>query len=208
VETPEYVRLLLRRWVWIAVLALGGAVAGYGYAAAQRPVYEAGAELFVSVRSSGSSATDLLQGATLTQRMTSYARVASTPLVTEPVIAQLRLDMTPAELASMIQAVSPIDTVLIVVTVTDSDPDQAADIADASARQLTKVIADLERTSSTTTTSPVRVTLTQPATIPSEPISPDVRRMVSLGLLVGVTLGIVGVVLREVTRRRPTAEHD
>jgi capsular polysaccharide biosynthesis protein len=98
--------------------------------------------------------------------------------------------------------------VLIVVTVTASDPDQAADIADASARQLTKVIADLERTSSTTTTSPVRVTLTQPATIPSEPISPDVRRMVSLGLLVGVTLGIVGVVLREVTRRRPTAEHD
>lgn len=201
-EIPEYLRVLARRWRWVVVLALVGLMGGYGYASAQRPVYEATAQLFVSVEGTSNTATDLQQGNTFTtQRMTSYTDIASGPLVTKPVVKEQGLLMTPEELGEKIEAVSPVDTVLIQLTVSDIDAERATRLANASARELATVIQDLERSSAAAGKSPVRATLTRPAIEPAAPVSPDVRRLAVLGLLAGLILGVAAAVLREITDR-------
>ena len=202
-EIAEYARVLVRRWRWITAFAVLGLVAGYVYAAVQQPKYTSDAQLFVAVRGDSDTATDLQQGNTFTtQRMTSYTDVASGPLVTRPVIRELGLEESPVQLSQRIEAVSPVDTVLITLTVTDTSPEQAARIANACAEQLGRVIETLEQGSSgRRAASSVKATITRPATVSRQPVSPDVRNLVILGLLAGLGVGVGAAVYREVTDR-------
>jgi succinoglycan biosynthesis transport protein ExoP len=120
-------------------------LAGAALATALSPkVYEADTQLFVST-SGGSDSSALLSGSSFTQqRVLSYADVITTPTVLDPVIKTLRLPTTAATLGTQITATVPLNTVLIQVAVTNSDPRVAAQVADAVGRQFTQTVADLE----------------------------------------------------------------
>jgi capsular exopolysaccharide synthesis family protein len=91
---------------------------------------------------------------------------------------------------------SPLDTVLLNLSVTDSDPARAADIANAIAQEFPDFVADIERPEGRTV-SPVSLRVTRPATTPKSPVSPRVPLNIALGLLVGLGLGIGAAVLRD-----------
>ena len=187
----------LRRawWLVIACAALG---VGAAYAVnATSPVrYQSQVQLFVAMRDDGSSVGNALSGSQFTlQRVKSYLQVASSDQVVSPVVAQLRLPLTAGELAADISASNPLDTVLIDLGVTDTDPQRAADLANAVAQQFVLVVGNLEQPADGGT-SPVKVTVTRPAVPDPVPVSPRPTLNLALGLLAGLALGAGGALLR------------
>ncbi|WP_405878057.1 polysaccharide biosynthesis tyrosine autokinase [Streptomyces sp. NBC_01384] len=186
----DYLRVLSRRWRVIAVVTLLGTAAATTASVLAPPEFRATATLFVSLQD-GDNTSQLYQGNSFTQaRVQSYAEVAASPKVTKPVVESLRLDMTPAQLAARITAEAPVNTVLVRLTVTDNRAARAARISNAVAEHFAKVIMELERPEGKKSSSPVRLTVTQPASVPSAPASPNIVLNATLGLAVSLILGM------------------
>jgi capsular exopolysaccharide synthesis family protein len=207
VELKDYIRIIRKRWR-IIVAAMLVVLAGAALATALSPkVYEAQTRLFVST-SGGSDSGALLQGSSFTQqRVKSYADVITTPKVLDPVIETLKLDTTAEKLGTQITATVPLDTVLIEVAVTNTDPRVAAQVADAVGKQFTITVADLESVSGTTS-SPVKVTVVSAPTVPTVPISPKPTRNLALGVVLGLLLGLGLALLRDLLDTTIKGEKD
>lgn len=209
-ELRDYVRILHRNWILILILLILGLAGGAGYAAMQEPKYVASTQLYVSVRTEGAATGDLVQGTTFARQMvTSYVDVVSTALVLEPVIEELDLDTSVAGLSSRVSATAPLNTVLIDVTVTDGDPEQAAEIANAVAVSFQDAVQNtLEQPAAEGAVSPVQINVTEPAVAATEPTSPNVRMLVILGGALGLALGLGIAILRTVLDNRIHTLHD
>ncbi|MFT2710309.1 polysaccharide biosynthesis tyrosine autokinase [Clavibacter sp. Sh2126] len=206
-ELREYIRILRRSWILILLALLLGVGAAAGYSLAQTPEYRASAKVFVSTQSAG-SVTDLSQGNAFTQQaVKSYADVVSTPVVLEPVIAQLGLDETAETLAPRISASAAADTVIIEIAAEDQQAESAASIANAVAKSFSDVVGQLTA-ENTGGQSQVKVTTLQEARIPAAPVSPRVPLNLALGALVGLALGIAVSVLRSTLDTRIRGERD
>ncbi|WP_022890736.1 polysaccharide biosynthesis tyrosine autokinase [Agromyces italicus] len=209
-ELRDYVRILHKSWVLILVCLLLGVGAAAAYSIVVAPKYEATTELYVSVRAGEGSATgELVQGTTFArQAVTSYVDVVNSAIVLDPVIAELGLDMTAGELAPHVVASSPLNTVLIDITVTENDPEQAAEIANAVGAHFADVVVnDLEKPEGEGA-SLVKIETIQPAVVPAKPSSPNVPLNIALGALIGLALGIGIAVLRSVLDTRIHSLHD
>ncbi len=193
-----YVLTTLRRAWWLLLLAAGlGTAAAAVVNATSAVVYEAQVQQFVSIAEPSDSTSNILSGSQFTlQRVKSYTQVATSAQVLQPVIRQLRLPLSVSDLAGHVQATNPLDTVLIELSVTDTDPARAAEIANAVGQQLSEVVRQIESPQSGAP-APVKLTTTQPATPPTTPVSPRTTLNLALGLLVGLAAGAGGALLRE-----------
>jgi succinoglycan biosynthesis transport protein ExoP len=207
VELRDYLRVLRKYWILIAALTLLGVGSAATYSLLQTPTYSSSAKVFVSIQSSD-NVQELAQGNTFTQqRVKTYADLVNTPIVLLPVVATLDLNKTADELSKQITASAPLDTTLIEIIATDTDPVRAADIANTAAESLTGVVADIE-TPDNGGASPVKLTRVQEAGVPTKPVSPNVPLNLALGLLVGLVLGVAFAVLRETLDTRIRNERD
>lgn len=198
-DLRDFVRVLRRRWRIVTALVLLSTAAAVTVTALSTRIYQADAEVFVSLQDPGSTAaaTNAYQGNLFSQqRVKSYAKIANSPKVTGPVIRRLGLDLTPEQLAGKITATAPTDTVLVDLVVKDPSPALARDIANAVSTQFATVVSDLERPAGGAA-SPVSVTVVRPADLPLSPVSPRTTINIALGLLVGLALGVGVAVLRE-----------
>jgi len=204
VELRDYLRILHRNWIIILVLLVVGLAGGAAYASLQTPKYVASTQLFVSLRTDSAATGDLVQGANFARQMvTSYVDVINTSLVLEPVIDELNLDLTTAELSPRISASTPLNTLMINITATDSDPAQAQKIANATAASFADAVQNtLEKPATAEAPSMVNVTVTNPATEPTSPSSPNIPLMIALGALLGLAAGVGFAVLRSVLDTR------
>jgi succinoglycan biosynthesis transport protein ExoP len=185
VELSDYIRILRKSWILIVVLALVGVAGAATLSLLQAPQYSSSSKVFVSTQSSG-TVSELAQGNTFTvQRVTTYSDLATTPIVLLPVIADLELDTNEGALAGAISVAAPLNTSIIEITVENGDPVLAADIANATAESLTKVVNRIETPADEDATSAVKLTLVQQATVPGAPVSPNVPLNLGLGLLIG-----------------------
>ena len=209
-ELRDYLRILHKNWVLLLVLLIAGLAGGAAYAFLQTPKYQASTQLYVSVRSEGAATGDLVQGTTFARQMvTSYVDVIGTALVLDQVIDDLDLDVTVNQLSPQISATTPLNTVLIDITVTETDPQLAADIANATATAFSDAVQNtIEKPAAADATSPVQITVTQPATVPTKPSSPNIPLFIALGGLLGLAAGIGIAVLRTVLDTRIHTLHD
>ena len=195
-ELRDYISVLRKRWLLVTlltVLCVAGATAA---TFAMTPKYEASTQLFVSTQGSG-DATQLLQGSSFSQqRVKSYADIVTSPKVLQPVIDKLGLAMSARQLAGSVSAEAPLDTVLINVSVRDESAAQAQKIADAVSATFIDVVQELEKPQDNGTT-PVKVSVVQPAELPQAPVTPNKKLNLALGLLVGLALGVGAAVLRD-----------
>lgn len=195
-ELKDIIRIIRKRW-WIIVTAMLIGLAGAALASAQTPtVYQAQTRLFVSTPGATDSRA-LKQGNDFTaQRVKSYAEVIRTRTVLDPVIKTLNLDTTAAVLGNQVTATVPLGTVLIQITVTNSDPRLAAKIADAVGKQVINTVADLE-TVAGGKPSIVKLTVLTAPTVPTTPISPEPTRKLNLGVMLGLLFGLGLAILRD-----------
>jgi len=208
VELSDYIRILRKSWIFIIVLALVGVAGAATLSLLQSPQYRATSKVFVSTQSSG-SVSELAQGSTFSvQRVTTYADLATTPIVLLPVIAELELDVNEGALATAISVAAPLNTSIIEISVSDGDPVAAADIANATAESLTRVVDRIETPATEDAMSAVKLTLVQQATVSGSPVSPNVVLNITLGLLIGLAAGVGLAVLRQVLDTRIRNERD
>lgn len=134
------------------------------------------------------SASDLSASA---QLATTYKAVIKSDRVLDQVIEKENLDMSASQLAEKVSAVSVDNTEILKISVADSDPKRAARIANTIAAVAPDEISDIIDGSS--------VKIVDQAKIPTVRSSPNYRKNTFLGALLGVLIGIVFVVLRQVT---------
>lgn len=206
-ELSDYIRILRKNWLVLIVLTALGLAAATAYTLARTPIYESSSTVFVSTQAGGTAA-ELQQGSTFTQaRINTYVGLATAPIVLDPVIADLGLTTTAAELAQDVQASAALNSTLITVTVANASADASAGIANAIADSLATVIPQLEPASNNGS-SPVRLSRVRDAEPALTPSSPNLPLNLALGVLIGLALGIATAVLRTVLDNRVRTPRD
>ena len=196
-ELSDYLRVLRKFWVSITALTLLGVAAAALISLLATPTYTSSASLFVTVQNAN-SAGELASGSTYAERQVkSFAEVAETPIVLQPVIDRLGLDTTPGTLAGRVTVSVPTNTSILEVAVVDTDPARAAATANGIAESLVGVVAEIAPKDAKGE-STIQVTVVKPGAEPTAWTSPRVAQNLTLGLLVGLMLGLGQALLRHV----------
>ncbi|MCV2395820.1 polysaccharide biosynthesis tyrosine autokinase [Actinotalea sp. M2MS4P-6] len=193
-ELGEYLAVLRKRWLVILVLATIGAALGYASTATETPLYRSSSTVYLTA-ARGDTISELAQGSTYTSNlMETYVLLATKPVVLEPVIEDLQLGVSARTLARSVQADSPLNSYFIDITVASANPQRAADIANAVAAQLSSTVSELAPTASDGTAA-LKMTQVSQAAPALAPFSPRPRLTATIGLVLGLALGLVTVVL-------------
>ena len=143
----------------------------------------------------GGSASDLNQGSAYTQnQMLSFAQLATSAIVLDPVIEKLELDESRAQLRQRMSVSIPQNTVILDITVADTDPDQAALVANALSTELATAVEDLAPSDADGKSTVVAQTI-EPATAAIFQTSPNKQRDAMLGAFIGLLAGLVIIIV-------------
>lgn len=135
----KHILRAIRRWWWIPVLlTIVFGLLAYGLASMQEPAYTARTQLLVTPPTTNSAL--IVQESN--QAETYRSLVESGPVL-DRVIEDLGLDSNRLELAERINAVVLFNTQIIEITVTDTDSQRAADIANSVAQNFQAQVANL-----------------------------------------------------------------
>jgi polysaccharide biosynthesis transport protein len=203
-ELSDYLKAFRERWLLILLATLIGA--GIGGVITQRitPVYTGEAMLFLKVDPSAGPLYERSQFGL--QRVKSYPSVVQSPHVLLPVISELQLGVTLADLQSRVTATNPTNTVFLKVQADDSSPERAAAIANAVSKNLASEVAALEAAKGGAA-SAISLVPTVPASPPTNRTSPSFQLNGALGALIGLALGLsTAVIWKRVDQRVRTAE--
>ncbi|KQV25462.1 polysaccharide biosynthesis tyrosine autokinase [Yonghaparkia sp. Root332] len=209
-DLRDYIRILHKNWILIVASVLAGVGVASVFSIASTPRYDATSQLYVSVSFTADAGSgELAQGTSFArQAVTSYVSIARSSRVLQPVVDELGLPVSAAQLASQVTASSPANTVLIEVSASDTDPQRAADIANAVGRSLANIVVnELERPEGESL-SPVNISPVQEAVAASRPSSPNAPLNIALGMLLGLAVGTGITALRTVLDTRIHSTHD
>jgi polysaccharide biosynthesis transport protein len=201
VTLPDFLSVLRRRkWLVATILLLSLAVAGVGSAMATR-TYTATAGLYFSVRTA-TGVDDLAVAASFSQtQLASYATLALTPEVLEPVATSVDIAGGAKALADQVSVTALDGTVLLELSVTDPDAARSAVLANAIAAEVITVVEELAPSTVVEGTavaeSAVEVTVVSPATTPTAPSSPNVLLNLAAGAVLGLGLGVLMALARD-----------
>jgi capsular polysaccharide biosynthesis protein len=200
-ELRDYGLVLSRYWrTWVGI-ALAGLLIALAVVVATPATYQAKAQVFVASTGEGTSGSQFVN-----QRVMSYPDVAESRAVLGPVIEELGLRESFATLRSRVSASNPADTSQIDIAVSGADAAEAAEVANAVAERFGSVVEELERPGGGE--SPVDLTMTDPATVPSSPAAPVPALLLTLGLVVGLALGAAAAIVRSRLDTRLHTEDD
>lgn len=163
-----------------------------------KPKYTSATRIYVVNQSSGNSnltTQDLQAG---TYLVNDYKEIITSDSVLTDVINKEGLTISAQELRGKIQVSIPQDTRIITISVNATDPQNAQELANS----LREIAAEKIKA----VTKVEDVTTIEEAKLPERPSSPNTKRNIMLGVLVGGFIAVVAVLLKEIlddTVRRP-----
>lgn len=190
----------------LAIMAgclLLGALAGLLVAKSSPVEYTAKCATYATIEGAKNSTDLQSMSGFVSGRAASYAGLAATGIVLQPVIDELKLDSTVAELAPKVAAAVDPETVVIQVQVVADEAERSSRIANAVCKQLGKAVAGLDRSADGSMS--VKLTQVQTATAPSAPNNPSLTVNTLIGALAGLAVGYgMAVLLSSGTGYRPS----
>nr|WP_090276085.1 polysaccharide biosynthesis tyrosine autokinase [Mycolicibacterium komanii]CRL69237.1 chain length determinant protein [Mycolicibacterium komanii] len=210
------VRILGTRWKLAATAVLACLIGAAFITVVQTRVYEASTTVLISF--SGASDLNELYNGTLTsqERLSSYAEIAGGRSVVERAVSQLQLPVDVDDVLSQTKVDFTLDSMLLRISVKDTDPERAAALVGAITEQFGAIVPTLGVNSLPSVAtdrredvpppqsqpqgdrSPQgRATIVEPPRVPVEPVSPVPMRNMAIGLVAGLLLGIAVAVIRE-----------
>lgn len=207
-ELRNYARTVRRHWVGVLVVVLCTVAAAAAYMAVQPTVYAANASGFVSAGATGDPALASVNDQLAKSRAVSYVDIASSRATAEEVREDLGLDEDPATLVTRISVENPVDTVLVKITARAETARDAQALADAWVDALASQVAEIEDPRGRQRAGTLRVVPIEAAALPTEPISPRPVRDLAIGLALGLLLGAVYAIARELLDRRLRSAED
>jgi succinoglycan biosynthesis transport protein ExoP len=190
------VRIVRRFWMTIAFCILIAVGLAAAYAAQLPRLYTASAQAYVRVGSGdGSVAEASVSNNVASAKAAAYAPLTTSGLVAERVVEDLGLDLSVATVSGSISYTVDPDSPRIQVFVTSASPQQARDVANAVVAATAEVASFVESGSENASGTVQLIPVTN-AVAPSAPSSPNVGRLLLVGLGAGIVLAYVVVMLR------------
>lgn len=188
-----YLRALRKSWWIVLVCTALGAGGALAYTASLTKIYESTVTFFVNT----SKDTNALQSDQFAQqRVNSYIQLLSTESLARLVIEDTGLDVSPATIMSQIRGSADTSTVLLTASVQAPTPERSLLIADSVSRKFAPMVEALE-TPQGGDQSLVKLQVVSGPTLNPAPIAPRTNVYLTLGLLVGLGLGLALAGLRE-----------
>lgn len=195
-KLQDFLKLLRARWITVAVTLVITTLGAVAVTLFTTPLYQASTRLFVST-TAGSSLSDVYQGNRFSQeRVISYAELLTGGTLAQRTVDKLGLSKSADSLRENVKATVKPDTVLIDVAVLDESPVRARDIANTMSDEFVTMVRELE-TPEDGAAPDSRVVVEQRASVPSHPVVPNALRNISIGLALGVLLGIGLAIIRD-----------
>lgn len=157
-----------------------------------KPSYTSTTRIYVVNQNNNNNASnltaqDLQAGSYL---VNDYKEIITSQEVLTKAIEKNKENLTPEELSKMISVAIPTDTRVISISVENHDAKKASELANSIREAASDKIKDVTKVQDVTTL--------EAAEVPDEPSSPNIKRNLILGVLVGGFLAIVGVLLSEI----------
>lgn len=186
IDLMEIFQLMLRK-LWLIILSgiTVGLVFIVGTMFFISPTYESTTKIYVLNRQNDETITssDIQSSSYLTK---DYIELIKSRTVTEGVIAKLDLDLTHEALLNKMDVSATTDTRVISITITDTDPYRASEIANA--------VRELSASHITTVMEAAAVNVVDVANIPSKKAGPSVKKNGVIGGMLGCVLA-AGIIL-------------
>ena len=195
-------KILWKRKILIALVAIVAGALAFAYSAfVVKPEFTSTTRIYVVNRNQGDKPgltnQDLQAGSYLVK---DYREIILSQDVLEKVTSNLKLDLSPKDLAKKVKVTVPVDTRIVSISVNDRVPEEASRIANSLREVAAEKIISITRVSDVTTLEEAR-----PAIAPS---SPNIRRNTIIGLLGGTVFTVVAVLVVELVDTRVKRPED
>ena len=195
-------KILWKRKILVALVAIVAGALAFAYSAfIVKPEFTSTTRIYVVNRNQGDKPgltnQDLQAGSYLVK---DYREIILSQDVLEKVTSNLKLDLSPKDLASKVKVTVPVDTRIVSISVNDRVPEEASRIANSLREVAAEKIISITRVSDVTTLEEAR-----PAIAPS---SPNIRRNTIIGLLGGTVFTVVAVLIVELVDTRVKRPED
>ncbi len=200
-DLRAYLRILRKNWWLVVACVLLGAGGAAAYNATTPRQYESDVTFYVSTPTDAAGGNAFQANQYAVAKIESYSNLVTSDALADRIIARAGLGLSPAQVASKLSADSDLNTVLVTVTVRDSDPGRSLQIAEAVAAEFGPLIDGLDnRTSeSGVQNSTVKLVVTSGPSLKAGAVSPQVRTNISLGILAGLLVGLIVATLRGIS---------
>jgi capsular exopolysaccharide synthesis family protein len=199
------IAVIRKRWYLVLAAAILGGIGAFAASSTVTPTFHSTASLYFSLRT-GSSGSDINQGSAYTQaQMLSFARLATSSLVLEPVSDEFDGKLLETQLRRMMSVTIAQNTVILDIRVGSSDRELAALVANRMADSLITAVdevapADAEGNSTVTATT------IEPASPARFQTYPNKQQDALLGAIAGFILACVALVFGSVFDTRVRSE--
>ncbi|CEN26042.1 YveK family protein [Paraclostridium sordellii] len=192
IDLREYFYIIKKRvWIIALITVLAMITSGIISFFVLSPVYEANTTLIVNTEQNKST-NNMITGDQLnvTQKLTlTYGEIIKSRAVLDSVIEKLDLNMDYSELEKII-TISPVkDTQIISVTVQNTNPKLARDIANTIPKVFTKEVKRITKANS--------VEVIDKAITPENPVKPNKTVNMAISIVLGIMVGIFIVFVLE-----------
>lgn len=164
------------------------------------PKYESSALMIVNTRQDVTANVTSDQITSATKLVSTYSIIIKSDTVLQKVIDNLGLTLTYEELKERVTVSAVDDTQVMDITVLSDNPDWARQVCE----QITQVCPDVILES----VEAGSVKLISQASMPTEPVSPNIPRNTAIAALLGLVLSVGVVILREMLDNRIKTEDD
>lgn len=194
ISLQDILNLLRDNWKFITIFTLTIVIiAGIFTAFFIDPKYSSSTTLIVGKpegysesASSGATYNDVLTNQKL---VGTYSEIAKSKSVLSQVISNLNLDYSDTELAGMIEVATVNDTELIKITVTTTNANQSATIANETAKVFMTDVAGLMKINN--------LQLVDTAQVDNNAVSPNIKMNMAIALLLGLVVSVFIIFIRE-----------
>lgn len=202
IDVFHLLKILWKRKILIALVAIVAGALAFAYSAfIVKPEFTSTTRIYVVNRNQGDKPgltnQDLQAGSYLVK---DYREIILSQDVLEKVTSDLKLDLSPKDLANKVKVTVPVDTRIVSISVNDRVPEEASRIANSLREVAAEKIISITRVSDVTTLEEAR-----PAIAPS---SPNIRRNTIIGLLGGTVFTVIAVLIVELVDTRVKRPED
>lgn len=193
VDLRQIWEIIKKHWLLLVTLPLLAALVSGGISFyVIKPVYQSSTTLIVGKKATyleEQLAKQLLENNVLAanrQLAKTYGEIAKSRTIREQVIAELDLGLTTDQLNSKIDVSQVKDTEILEITVTDTDPELAADIANVTVQKFAAAVMEIKKVDS--------VSIVDKAVASATPVKPN-KILNILMAFIAVLMGAFGLSL-------------
>ena len=188
IDLLEIMGLLLSRWLLIMLVGITAALIGFAISFfVIAPTYESTTKIYILNKNESQNVTysDMQLGTQLTK---DYSELINSRYVLEEVIQKLRLNLDYQGLKEKVSVSSPTDTRIVAITVTDKDPVEAMNIANAIRESASNHIGNVMDIDA--------VNVVESANMPTKKAAPSYLKWTVIAGMLGVILVCAIILIR------------